>query len=1440
MRDQQGKLASKGMVLSSPPIRIPTRVSELEKENVGPDASRMTNVNKTTRPAHLTISVTMSEGDDDNCAAYQTNLHQSLGGDSVEHNSVEDGGSPNVSVWAMMEHYQDFSKDDSNQHEITTSFNPSHGYSEVPHMTTGKRSISVVPSVESNSGAYASAEEDSFGGENSAVEEQEASSVEATKTPTRIHWLEDENGELVQNSYYTLEGASLVVSAASSNESVENDNSSIGEQLFVVQGVTNQERDRSNVFRHGTTHIFDHEGESGLTNSPNPKLHRGQPTPARVRKEWNQESADDDLSSQPMSLLQESIIRSTHDASSAISGQIPLLEVAGTPEAKCFTNSLPCILNDSQLSMASLQGSDPDDEELHAESESTKHALVLVPPYTSMQQIGPLIPHEEPQDETNFKYLARIEELERNLCAQRNNTESVQSLLKDRVVELEQALKVTAATPRGTVVEQNPLKTLLDRNQTLVKEVRFADQTCVELSSKISTLQAQNKIFQQQIATFEQEKENLREQQQAQEDAASHKYQEQEAKIEQLTKELHLALETLRNKDRDEETLCTIIHEVVRFEKADEECDVGLSLATSILSEAETFVRDSVPGNKSHLGAACPLIQRAKVLQKQVKMLAEKANQAFRIEADQVDVEKLRHENRNMKSELDRLYRTASHPSDIESVVTDASRELSQSLSEIDFLRRQLAKVHQKLDEAQRELDNERLRSDILERHLTQAAETYTRLIEPLERRLLEITNSPSAKGVAGVDKHLLSLEKDLAHIKSCIHAIKHESDRIVSRTAQQNFLPGQDQDIVSVVHAAMLRMVQRYKQLELDVDGIVMDFSKKLQKLTEAVTFLRSNLDFDVETVSPEEVITENLRSDDFQDKNVTGMINATIESNRFMDDDDELYELMEEARCSRPERADISSDTDDVSRLFCDDITLESIAKSGSVMSSVSCAETWKAPLEAAIQECQRVRERSLTLKEKIEFQNAAIERLEEENGRLSLDSARRNEENKLIECALYEAKAEIDELRTSVQTIENEKESQLHLCHEKEARILESQLAIEDLSEELNLLKKQKADLECRSLQLDTQIYDLKHELEFATRSSDEYKRQSEEFKFQLSTVAVQIAKKNDQEMNEIRSALRLVQQEAAEAKLSLNETLSKLARQTTDKSKLEIQVCELQQFNARLLSDAEDRDLESQFAREEIRQERAELKTLLAKKEGEVSSLKDSLSVFKAKVHAQLNEKESLIEKLQLQQAGFGSNIKVLREVRGDFFAILSDLGFQEVTTGIAFESETNDPFSLINAEIDTWKTFIPRLGDEIKAVHQTIAELQSMKNEITDMDTELTKHKLNEADWMQQLDDEKTQNEKLWTLLRQAEQEMERSTHQIHQMSSSMTILQQREHNATKKAESLGEELNQVKIDLDTSTIERSHEFDKLKAELSETTASLANVERLLPERASQL
>jgi len=266
---------------------------------------------------------------------------------------------------------------------------------------------------------------------------------------------------------------------------------------------------------------------------------------------------------------------------------------------------------------------------------------------------------------------------------------------------------------------------------------------------------------------------------------------------------------------------------------------------------------------------------------------------------------------------------------------------------------------------------------------LERTLETHRRLIDPLERRLIEITEfNPQLEEFLDADKRLFSLQKELAHAKASVAAMKRESERLL--TAQsQNFGKfsdlDQEQEMMSMVKRTISRMGQHYKQLESDVERMVEGFSERLDNLSETVSHLRSSLLFERESVSSiesnarEEVEREEcIIKNDSQRGAAMNLISATIPVPQYaVDEEDEMYTLMEEARGSRTHDISIASDFDDISRLLHDDMTLESVVRTGSVFTSSSNMDIFKESLETAMNECKRVKDRSFKLKEQIESQ-------------------------------------------------------------------------------------------------------------------------------------------------------------------------------------------------------------------------------------------------------------------------------------------------------------------------------------------------------------------------------------------------------------------------------------------------------------------------------------
>jgi len=1413
MRQQNERFPnSKGNLLSSAPVRI-SIPPQSDKENVfsarnKEHISNGSNNNGNTKAAkfpQLSISVTMSEGDEDQGVQNETR--------SV---SDEEDNNTAPSAWAMMEHYQSPSngRDSVSDEQIPSNkslaivgdgcerFSMKEGYRN--SMGSPLCSGSTHTSMNNNKSIESNMKPKMLSEKIDATEQNDV------KIPTRIHWLEDEDGELTQTSFYTHEEVSQM-GHANELETSNNDLSTV------------RENDQCVIFRRGTaTFVSDH--------AVLPNDCQVQPTPARVHQEWVDSQDDEDLSTHPGSLLQESMIQSIQLSSNGDSREtvensfkIPPLQIHTDNEALSSLSS-------PQELKSIVQFKDPSTGPIALDVAASKQTKL---------QLQVQIPEE------GEVYLDRIGELESNLKVQQNNTDEVQDRLRERVLELEQALKVTVATPRGTVIDENPLKTLLDRNQTLVKEVRFADQTCVELSSKISQLDMRNGRLQKQVASLEQQQDNLKHDVDGKEAIKSKQLLEKEETIDKLKEELAFANKNLAAKTLEEENLQSVMKQAL--DSLGFKDDIfGFSTASSITSEHDSIIQDDSINSNT--------VYRKKTLQQQIEVMVERVKMGQQAEQVTEELDGLRIENDALKSELSQLRaRPQSLP-----VVTpkEDSNKLLRVQRENEFLGRQLGIVQEKLDQTQSELSDEYEKSESLKLHLERGVEIYKRLIEPLERRLIEATEvSPKLEGVVDADKRLFSLEKELAHVKASIAAMKRESERLLTAPTfhfQMNSDVDQQQLIVSMVKSTISRMGQHYKQLEADVENMAGQFSERLDNLAATVSHLRSSLLFEGDSVSSVESNTgqqveeeQGIIGNNLQRGATIDLISATIPVPQYhIDEEDEMYTLMEEARSPTTDDISMTSDLDDISRLLHDDMTLESIVRTGSVFTSSYNTDMFKESLETTMNECKRVKERSLKLKEQIESQQCTIQKLEQENGKLSLHVSRRNEEYCLVEKALEEAKQEIEGLQSTVTSIQNENENfrlQLH-DQEKEGKVIQEEN--ERLTKTVVQIRKQKEEFEAKINECENSLARTKANLERATYSGDEYKKRFDDLQTHLSTKIYKVTEQKELESAETRRALQVALYEISELKRVHQEAVTRLSNEMESKLKLEALINELQNYKLQVQSDLDDKNLESQFAYEDMRKERAELKCRLSQSEKEATSLKESYANIKAKLQVHTEEKNRIIKQIETQRSELLSNINKLTDKRTSFHGLLQDLGSYEDLNHVfnleEYKFDSRKQFESAMKEIDCWKSIIPLIGDEIESMHHTSKRVPELEGEIEKLYDDLSKREVRETDQLKHAKDQTAQIEKLFAILSKAEEEMNRSSLQIEELSEAMTTMQQREHEANNNVKLMESELAGLKNQSKTSEIEQNEEFGKIKCLLLHTSATLEKKESQILEMNSQM
>jgi hypothetical protein len=1228
-------------------------------------------------PPALSIAVTMSEDGDELYNRTQ---------------AVAENDANNESAWAMMEHYH-LARDDG-----------SHNASQPLPFASEQGSLSVFDSsLRYDSSSFQSSDSEHSQSQDifaypkrQSWEGMNVKQIAALQTPAKIEWHENEDGELVENSFYAHQSVSRI-SAIDHEETMVSSPSE-----HVVAWTENNDSELEDSQQNDDTPNHDN-----YYPDPSAKYVKTQPTPARVKLEWQEEShLQDGGSIPPASLLQESLIESDCHPDSE-----QLADESGT-KGHDLDLSMSQLDNETQLSAPSLQTSEIGTTDL-VEFDSDQNTQ------TQLKNDG-----------QNFAYVAKIVELEQNLKEQIMSTDQVQSKLKVRVVELEQALRVTAATPRGTIVQQNPLKTLLDRNQTLVKEVRFADQTCVELSSTISALEAKNKILQDQVQNLEEDNDALRQDNQEKED----RYNQESADKQRMIQE---------------------------YEK-----------------DMKTFDGDIYP--------------------------------------DQRDAK--------MDSSI-----TLS--SDIHSV------EMSKARSETDFLGRQLGIVQEKLDMKVKELEEERSRFQRLEEQWQTENEKHLLKIEALEKateHMYLYKDGPTSPRLLDADKLVFALEKELAHAKASIVALRRESGKMQSKEATSS-----DQEDSATIDALTLQMLQealsqiheRYRNLDKNVEEIVGSYVERLERLTDTVEYLRSSLLFEAESMSTQ-----------LQDEAGHKMMAASIGSCPNSSREDEMLSLMEEARSPFSTKCvdtdEDSSDPEDISQLFYDDETLGSVTKNGSVVTSVT-PDRWREPLEAAIKECRRVKERSSKLKQEIDTHKTAIQTLELENGKLSLEASRKGEEKRMIETALEEAKQIIGELKSKLQSTEEARERALQSDREKGEEVKLHKENEQTIESDLRTEHAKQQVLEKRILELDQSLGETRRKLHEASNSSAGYKARCDDLLVQLERKAQEVAAEKDGEIIRVEQRLKHTESQVEEMKQSHREATEKLTRAEEENVTFQKLIYEIQEQKEKCISEAEDDILESQCNLEAIRRERAELRAKLSRKEMEISSVKDAYFGSKKKAQTQLDQHSSSIQTLQSEQSEIFLHFKELEKARKELFELLLSIGcctdaIRELTTSEMDVPQDNETSSCVR-ELAYWRDIVPHIGDSMQSLSKTKSDFDQLLKEAAILSKDNNLLKTSENEYKKQIEEERKQNEKFYTLLSQAELEMERSAKQIREMSGALSILQQKEAEANDKLMNGEIECVQMAQDFQEAQTDMTLQRNHLQKKVTDLLAELEDKESRLSE-----
>eukprot|EP00980_Cylindrotheca_fusiformis_P010875 scaffold2470_cov114-Cylindrotheca_fusiformis.AAC.4 len=1173
----------------------------------------------------------------------------------------------NVSAWAMMEHYDGLQNGNHSLllpceqriHSISGSFLQYDDDSSFLSNDSGHVA---------EQGIFSDPTQNSWGGIH-------GKQLAVLQTPAKIEWHENEDGELVESS-------------STSDQSISR-KSTTDDDDTVVDSVPTC----SQVENHSNKSLENDEGlgHDICVSDPSKPLSKPSLTPACTRLEReDRRRLEDEVSTPPPSDMQESLVPSDCQVEDELVSDTTDFDQMSKQE------------EETQKSAPSLMESDIDTAPV---------------PIDCTEDTG--IPLKSTWQ--GFGYLEKIEELEQNLKEQRFSTDQVQSKLKDRVVELEQALRATAATPRGTMVQENPLKTLLDRNQTLVKEVRFADQTCVELSSRVSALEAENNFLKDRVRHLEEENDALRQE--------------------------------------NEETVGSVHQETPNL---------------------DSFTPNVGKDDPDHI---------------------------FQL-----------------------MNSSTSFSSEIHSV------EVSKVRSESEFLGRQLGLVQEKLDAKVKELEEERARFKQLEEQKRKEVEIQHLRIVALEEMTSQTCfrqDGLASQLLSDTDKRVFTLEKELAHAMASVVALRRESKKIQIKEALPSNLESSalvESRTERMIQESLTKMFGRYQYLERHVNEVVDGYIRRLERLTETVEYLRSSLDFEAESFSPK-----------FVEEGLCKGMDASIGSSPRCAKEDDLLSMMEEARNPSIAKS-LESDEglyafEDISQLFSDDETLES--KNGSSVTSVS-PQNWKVPLQAAVNECQRVKERSSMLKQEILKQKASIRALEAENGRLCLEASRRGEENQMVETALDEAKHIIDELKSNLRVSEEDRENALQSNRQKEAELKLQRRNWQDLESELRTERSKQRVLENRIEELDQALVESRERLEEAMKSSLRHQSRCDNLLVQMENMSKNTRAERDEETVGLQRRLDEADDEVKKWKKLHQESNNRLIRAVEENKTIQKSIAAIQAQEEKFVSDAEDSMLESQYNLESMRRERAELRAQLSRKQKEVLSLKDTFSAYKEKTQIQLQQCSSSLQRMESGKSATMLHCQELKTARKELFEKLLSVDcctetIHSITTLENGSDTDTDIECLFLQEVSYWKEIAPRIAKSVQSLSKTKIEFGHLLKESANLSNDLNLLKDSEKECKERIDEERRTNEKLLALLSQAEVEMERSAKQIREMSAALSRLQESESEANNKVKAAEHECLKVSDDLRRAQSVSTLEHTRLNEKVSDLSKKLEEKEALLSD-----
>eukprot|EP00977_Amphora_coffeiformis_P001784 scaffold353_cov185-Amphora_coffeaeformis.AAC.12 len=305
-------------------------------------------------------------------------------------------------------------------------------------------------------------------------------------------------------------------------------------------------------------------------------------------------------------------------------------------------------------------------------------------------------------DETNA-YETKIKVLEEALEEERAQRKALESSVKQSFETPAPFRGVFSSTPGSATRSGLDADSLYERNQTLVKEVRFAEQTCIESRvSEIESLLSSAEAEKSNLLRKCREWENKCREAQEETNTAS----DREGKLiraildqEKLTKDLKAAREKCKRAEEHAKSLEQINDEREALQSELDECRCTMQALQEEKETSETLRRNDA-NQICHLEAELDRKRDA-------ELQLQKTNKSLRLH-----IEELRESLNQQKEESSAFiqaerHRLFSQLHSLESELQNKESDLLQSQSKVELLTRQLSEANTHQYEAEQILDQE-------------------------------------------------------------------------------------------------------------------------------------------------------------------------------------------------------------------------------------------------------------------------------------------------------------------------------------------------------------------------------------------------------------------------------------------------------------------------------------------------------------------------------------------------------------------------------------------------------------------------------------------------------------------------------------------------------------------------------------------------------------